>query len=132
LSSRCRKTTVGNLRATVAPSQGLANGQAVTVSWAGYTPNASINILECWRNPPTVATDCDLHNADVLHPDPTGAGSLSFLVTTGAVGSGMCDASHPGCVIVVNQGGSLVPAATVVVARILRPLTRRVTVAVGP
>ena len=109
------KTTVGNLRATVAPSQGLANGQAVTVSWEGYTPNASINILECRRNPPTVATDCDLHNADVLHPDPTGAGSLSFSVTTGAVGSGMCDASHPGCSIVVNQGGSLVPAATVVV-----------------
>jgi fermentation-respiration switch protein FrsA (DUF1100 family) len=109
------KVAIGHLHATVTPSTGLANGQAVTVAWGGYAPNVSLNVLECSVNPPTVATDCDLHNADVLHPDPTGTGSLSFTVATGTVGTGMCDATHPGCAIVVNQGGSLVAAATTVV-----------------
>ena len=108
-------TAIGHLRATVTPSAGLADGQAVTVAWDGYTPNQSVNILECSKSPPTEATECDLANADVLHPDPTGTGSLSFTVTTGTVGSGLCDATHPGCVIVVNQGGSLAPAASVIV-----------------
>jgi hypothetical protein len=109
------KITIGNLHATVAPSQGLTNGQAVTVSWNGYAAGVSINILECSTSPPTEATECDLAagSADILVKDPTGTGTLSFTVTTGEVGSKVCDATHPGCVIVVNQGGSLVPAATV-------------------
>jgi predicted dienelactone hydrolase len=101
------KTVIGHLQATVTPSQGLTNGQAVTVSWKGYAPGVSINILECSKSPPTQATDCDLTHAAILHADPTGAGNLSFTITTGAVGSGVCDATHPGCVVVVNQGGSL-------------------------
>jgi dienelactone hydrolase len=109
------KTTVGHLQATVTPTTGLAQGQAVTVAWDGYTPGQSINILECSKSPPTQATDCDLHDADILHPDPTGTGSLSFTVTTGTVGSGVCDAAHTGCVVVINQGGSLVPSASVIV-----------------
>lgn len=108
------KTVIGNLRATITPSQGLTNRQAVTVSWAGYNPGVSVNVLECSKSPPTQATDCDLTNAAVLHPDPTGTGSLSFTVVTGAVGSGVCDATHPGCVVVVNQGGSLELSATVI------------------
>jgi predicted dienelactone hydrolase len=109
------KTTVGHLAATAAPSTGLTNGEAVTVTWKGYTPNQSVNILECSKSVPTQATDCDLHTADVLHPDPTGTGSLMFTVTTGTVGSGVCDAHHPGCVVVINQGGSLDPAASAIV-----------------
>jgi hypothetical protein len=110
-------TTVasGTLHATVTPSQGLHNAQSVTVSWSGYAPGVSVNILECSKSPPTQATDCDLHDADILHPDPTGTGSLSFTVTTGTVGSGVCDAAHTGCVVVINQGGSLVPSASVIV-----------------
>ncbi|HEY7947221.1 MAG TPA: neocarzinostatin apoprotein domain-containing protein [Acidimicrobiales bacterium] len=108
------KTVVGHLQATVVPSTGLANGQAVTVSWQGYAPGVSLNVLECSKSPPTQATDCDLTNAAIGHADPTGAGSLSFAVTTGAVGSGVCDATHPGCVIVVNQGGSLEPSASAI------------------
>jgi hypothetical protein len=109
------KVAIGHLHATVTPSTGLSNGEAVTVAWDGYAPNVSVNILECSTNPPTVATDCDLHNADVLHPDPTGTGSLSFTVATGTIGTGTCDATHPGCAIVINQGGSLVASATTVV-----------------
>jgi dienelactone hydrolase len=109
------KTTVGHLHASVTPTAGLTGGQAVSVSWNGYTPGQSINILECSKSPPTQATDCDLHQAVILHPDPTGTGTLPFTVTTGTVGSGVCGATHPGCVIVVNQGGSLDPAASVIV-----------------
>ncbi|HXQ75942.1 MAG TPA: neocarzinostatin apoprotein domain-containing protein [Acidimicrobiales bacterium] len=109
------KTTVGHLHGTVSPSAGLAPGQAVTVAWNGYTPNQSVNILECSKSPPTQATDCDLTTGVLLHLDPTGTGSVSFTVTTGAVGSGVCDAAHPGCVVVINQGGSLAPAASVIV-----------------
>lgn len=109
------KTVVGHLHATVSPSTGLANGQSVTVTWTGYTPKVSVNVLECSASPPTQATDCDLKNAAVLQPDPNGTGSLSFKVVTGTVGSGVCDATHPGCVLVVNQGGSLAAAATAIV-----------------
>jgi fermentation-respiration switch protein FrsA (DUF1100 family) len=109
------KVTIGHLHGTVTPSQALTDGQTVTVTWEGYTPEVSVNVLECAKNPPTEATDCDLHNAKVLQPDPTGSGRLSFTVTTGPVGTGTCDATHPGCVIVVNQGGSLVPAASAIV-----------------
>jgi hypothetical protein len=109
------KTTIGHLLATVTPTRGLSDGQAVTVAWEGYTPNVSINVVECSKSVPTQATDCDLHNAEILRPDPTGSGSLSFTVTTGTVGTGTCGATHPGCVIVVNQGASLVAAASVIV-----------------
>ena len=108
------KTVIGHLQATVVPAAGLANGQAVTVSWQGYAPGVSVNVLECSKSPPAQPTDCDLTDASLLQPDPTGAGSLSFAVTTGAVGSGVCDATHPGCVIVVNQGGSLEPSASAI------------------
>jgi dienelactone hydrolase len=109
------RTTVGHLQATITPTTGLGPGQTVSVAWDGYTPGQSINILECSKSPPTQATDCDLHQAVILHPDPTGTGRLSFTVTTGTVGSGVCDATHAGCVIVINQGGSLDPAASVIV-----------------
>jgi hypothetical protein len=108
-------TVIGDLRATVTPTQNLTDGQTVTVAWSGYAPNVSVNVLQCSSSPPTEATQCDLHGADILQPDPTGAGHVTLQVTTGAVGSGICDATHPGCVIVVNEGGSLAPAASAIV-----------------
>jgi dienelactone hydrolase len=108
-------TVAGSLHATATPTQGLVDGQAVTVRWDGFAPGPSVNVLECAKNPPTAAADCDLQAAKLLQPDPTGAGSVTLVVHTGAVGSGggLCDATHPGCVIAVNQGGSLDPASTV-------------------
>ena len=108
----------GNRRANVTPSTGLSDGQSVTVSWQGYAPGQSLNVLECAKNPPTAAADCDLHGAKVLQPDPTGSGSLTLVVHSGTIGTGggVCDAAHPGCVIAVNEGGSLEAAATATVA----------------
>ena len=110
-------TPVLHLHATVSPATGLADGQTVTVSWEGFAPGVSVNVLQCAHNPPTAAGDCDLKTGAILHPDPTGSGSLGLTVHTGAVGSGggTCGASHAGCVIAVNQGGSLDPSSTVTV-----------------
>jgi dienelactone hydrolase len=106
-----------HLHATVTPNTGLADGQTVTVSWEGFAPGVSVNVLQCSRNPPRAAGDCDLKTGALLHPDPSGSGSFSLMVHTGVVGSGggMCGASHPGCVVAVNQGGSLDPSSTVTV-----------------
>ena len=106
-------TPVTHLHAAVTPTTGLSDGQTVTVSWSGYAPGQSVNVLECSRNPPTAAGDCDLTSGVLLHPDPTGSASVSLVVHTGAIGTGggTCDSSHA-CVIAVNQGGSLAPSAT--------------------
>jgi dienelactone hydrolase len=110
------RVPVTRLHATVTPTSGLSDGQAVTVSWSGYAPGQSVNVLECSHNPPSAAGDCDLTGAVLLHPDPTGSGTVSLVVHTGAVGSsgGTCDATHS-CVIAVNQGGSTDAASTVTV-----------------
>ena len=110
-------TPAFDLHATVSPSTGLADGQTVSVSWEGFPPGVAVNVLQCSHNPPTAAGDCELKTAAILHPDPSGSGSLPLKVHTGIVGSGggMCGATHPGCVIAVNQGGSLDPHSTVTV-----------------
>ena len=109
------KSITRTLEASVTPSNGLTDGQSVTVTWSNYQPGVSINILECSTPHPSQASDCALKGATVLHPDPQGSGSLPFVVHSGAIGSGLCDASHGQCAVVVNQGGSLDPAATVAI-----------------
>jgi dienelactone hydrolase len=107
----------GNRLATVTPSTGLSEGQTVTVRWSGFAPGQSVNVLECAKSPPRAAGDCDLQTGLLLQPDPTGTGTLTIVLHTGAIGSGggLCDAAHLGCVIAVNEGGSLDLAATVTV-----------------
>jgi dienelactone hydrolase len=107
------KTVKRTLKAMVTPTQGLADGQSVTISWEGFAPGVAVNILQCSVSPPTMASDCNLNTAAVLHPDPQGSGSFQFVVHTGPSGTGTCDATHAGCVVVINQGGSLSPAAIV-------------------
>jgi alpha-beta hydrolase superfamily lysophospholipase len=105
-------TIASSLQATVNPDRGLTDGKTVTVSWKGYAPGTSVNVLECSKNPPTGPSECDLTDAKLLQPDPEGHGSLSFSVKTGSIGTGTCDAQHPGCVIVVNEGGSISPSSS--------------------
>jgi hypothetical protein len=105
-------TIASSLQASVNPDRGLTDGKTVTVSWKGYEPGTSVNVLECSKNPPTGPSQCDLTGAKLLQPDPDGHGSLSFSVKTGSIGTGTCDAQHPGCVIVVNEGGSISPSSS--------------------
>lgn len=101
--------------ASVAPSRHLRDGESVIVHWSGYQPGVSVNILECSVAPPTSADDCNLQTATLLHADPTGTGTSGFVVHTGRNGSGLCDAAHDHCEVVVNQGGSTAPSSSTLV-----------------
>jgi hypothetical protein len=101
-----------HLLATVTPRSGLTNGQVVTVKWSGYTPGATINIVQCSSHVSGDAAACDLKTGKILQPNPSGSGSLPLEIVVGPVGTGICDATHPICDVVVNDGGSLDPAAS--------------------
>ena len=103
-----------NLHATVTPHQKLTNGQQVTITWSGYTPGATVNLLQCAgpASGPSDESACNFKTAVLLHPDPTGSGSLPLTLVTGPVGDGTCDAAHP-CTIVVNNSGHTDPADSI-------------------
>jgi pimeloyl-ACP methyl ester carboxylesterase len=109
------RSSTRRLRATVDPSSGLVDGQQLVVSWEGYAPGVTVNVLQC-TPPLTGAQACDLSTADVGVADPGGAGTTFFTVHTGQIGAGTCDATHSQCAIVVNQGGSSSPSDSVIVA----------------
>jgi fermentation-respiration switch protein FrsA (DUF1100 family) len=106
-----------DLQATVTPRKNLTGGQIVTVEWSGYTPGKAISVLEC--NPSnrdlTNSVGCDYTKAALLHPNPTGEGSLQLEIVEGVVGDGTCDAKHPGCFILVNNESSTDPESSVFV-----------------
>ena len=102
-----------DLVATVTPDTGLVGGQIVTVSWSGFTPGNTINIVQCSNRIAGDASACDLRTGKVLQPNPSGSGSLPLEIVVGAVGTGVCDSTTPDCQIVFNDGGSLDPEASV-------------------
>ena len=93
--------------ATATPVTGLTNGETVAIQWSDYTPKKTVNIVECASKTTLDASLCDLKHGALLQPDPTGTGSGSIKVVEGAVGTGVCDATHPDSAIIVNDGGSL-------------------------
>jgi dienelactone hydrolase len=105
---------VVHLHATVTPDSGLTAGQTVTVHWNGYTAGKVVNVLECSKVDIASANSsgCDFSNGKILHPDPNGSGSLTMQIVEGAVGDGTCDATHPGCSIIVNNSSSTDPSET--------------------
>ena len=107
------KTAAVHLHATVSPDTGLRDGQAVTVRWSGYTPGKVVNILECSTVEISTASSagCSFAHAAILHPDPTGSGSVVLHIGTGTIGNGVCDAAHS-CYVVVNNASSTNPADT--------------------
>ena len=106
---------VGTRTASVSPHDGFTDGEKVTVAWQGFGRGTLLNIVECSRNPPTGAGDCDLARAALfVAAGAGGTGSAAFTVHAGAIGSGMCDAVHSTCVVVVNEGGSSAPQDSVI------------------
>jgi fermentation-respiration switch protein FrsA (DUF1100 family) len=107
------KTAAVHLHASVSPDSGLHDGQGVTVRWSGYTPGKVVNILQCSHVEISTASSagCSFAHAAILHPDPTGSGSVVLHVGTGTIGDGVCDASHT-CYVVVNNASSTDPADT--------------------
>jgi dienelactone hydrolase len=102
-----------HLHASVTPDTDLHDGQAVTIRWSGYTAGKVVNILECSQVDIATASSagCSFAHAAILHPDPTGSGSVVLHVGTGTIGNGVCDASHS-CFVVVNNASSTNPADT--------------------
>jgi hypothetical protein len=109
------KTPELHLKASVTPRKNLQGGQMVTVAWSGYTPGKVVNILECNGSDRDLSNSggCDYSKAAILHPDPTGGGSLQLEIVEGAVGDGTCDATHRGCFIIVNNASSTDPKDSV-------------------
>jgi len=107
------KQAAVHLRATVTPNKELQDGQAVTVRWSGYTPGKVVNILECSHVDIATASSagCSFAHAAILHPDPTGSGSVVLHVGTGTIGNGVCDAVRS-CYVIVNNASSTNPADT--------------------
>ncbi len=101
------------LEAPVSPDTNLTDGQTVTVSWKGFTPGKTINIVQCSNRTAGDASACDLKTGKILQPDPIGSGSLPMEIVTGPVGTGVCDSTSSDCQIVFNDGGSLDPTASV-------------------
>lgn len=103
-----------DLHASATPNANLRGGQKVTITWSGYTAGKVINILECSAADKDLANQaaCDFSRAALLHPDPTGSGTLQLEIVEGKVGTGTCDATHQGCFIIVNNASSTDPAAS--------------------
>jgi dienelactone hydrolase len=110
------KAAAVHLHATVTPNTGLHDGETVTVHWSGYTPGKVVNILECSTVEISTASSagCSFAHAAILHPDPTGSGSVGLDIGTGVIGNGVCDATHK-CYVVVNNASSTDPAGSKVV-----------------
>ena len=83
-----------------------------------------VNILECSTVEISTASSagCSFANAAILHPDPTGSGSVVLHIGTGTIGNGVCDAAHS-CYVVVNNASSTNPADTKALYHPLRLLT---------
>jgi predicted dienelactone hydrolase len=104
-----------NLKASVTPHKDVRGGQMVTVAWSGYTPGKVVNVLQCngSNRDMSKSNECDYSKAAILHPDPTGEGSLQLEIVEGPIGTGACDATHQGCFIVVNNASSTDPKDSV-------------------
>jgi len=109
------KPTQLHLKASVTPRSNLRGGQTVTVAWSGYTPGKVVNILQCngANRDLSKSSECDYSKAALLHPDPTGAGSVQLEIVEGPIGTSVCDAAHPGCFIIVNNASSTDPKDSV-------------------
>lgn len=107
------KVAAVHLQAGVSPNANLHDGQVVTVHWSGYTPGKVVNILECSQVDIASASSagCSFAHAAILHPDPTGSGSVEIHVGTGTIGNGVCDSTHS-CYVIVNNASSTNPVDT--------------------
>ena len=70
-------------QASAEPTTGLVDGQTVVVTWSGFLPEQTVNILQCSQGGTEGSGVCDFTNARILHPNPTGEGSVELMVIVG-------------------------------------------------
>ena len=84
---------------TVTPDAGLVHDQVVAVAGTGFTPGASIGIVEC-RVGATDESGCDLSTVRSTTADGSGAWSVAFTVRRELqIGSGIVNCVPEGCTI---------------------------------
>ncbi len=98
----------------VEPSTDLVDGQTVTVTWSGFLPDGSANVLQC-SAADEGAGFCALTTGEILVPSPTGAGMVDLEIVVGPVGEGTCGPGATECVIAVNDSSLADPDATIYV-----------------
>lgn len=102
---------------SVNPSTGLSDGQQVTVSWTGLTPNFSPAIEQCRTNPVNPTQDCDFLTLQVTTSDGNGAGSDTFNVFSGLGPSRLfaCDNQHDCAIRVADDPNDVSSGTTSVI-----------------
>lgn len=95
-----------NRQASVSADTDLRDGQVVTVTWSGFLPGKTVNVLQCVGDGRGGTASCGIAEGHVLVADPTGAGSIDLTIRSGAFANGVCDAQHA-CTILVNDSGLL-------------------------
>ena len=96
--------------ATISARDGLVAGQTVTVTWSGFLPGKTINIVQCASDGRGGSGSCEIVPGRVLIPNPTGSGTMDITITVGTVGNGICDADNP-CTLLINDAGLQDPDA---------------------
>ncbi len=93
--------------ATATPTDGLADGDTVSVSIAGFTPGLSLGINLCasLNGGPTGAADCDLAAIAIVESGPDGTGTGSIVVKSSPIGSNAhdCKAEGERCFLSVGE-----------------------------
>ena len=104
---------------TVAPSQGLNDGQVVQVSGSQFTPGATLVIIECQATA-TGASGCDIGNLINVTADASGQFATPFAVVGAfAVPGGStvdCAAAPGNCYIAVANISALAEANSVLIS----------------
>lgn len=117
------------------PDTGLADGQSITVSGAGFVPDAAIGIVECGPGA-TGPSDCDLSTEAVVTADDTGSFVTGYTVSriitiTGSTGvQTEVDCAQAGCLLGAADLSTLsMRAATALLFNPKLPLLLSATVA---
>ena len=101
-----------NRQAFLSATEGLVDGQVVTVSWSGFLPGKVVNIMQCTGDISGGAAACNISGGTLFYPNPTGTGTHQQVIRTGPIGNGVCDAANP-CTVIVNDAGLTEEAAIV-------------------
>lgn len=93
-------------KATVTPTTGLTDGQAVTVSVTGFTAGKTLGINECAQvgDAEVGAPDCALDKIKTIKVGADGTGTSPFNVAIGNVGSAKHDCKDPSTRCFVSVG----------------------------
>lgn len=96
-------SAAGDRSVTVNPSTGLSDGQAVTVSGSGFTPNKLLFVVEC-NTDATGASGCNV--AGLQMPTTDADGNFTIQAYKVAASFGDNDCTKASCVIQAAEGAT--------------------------